>query len=73
MPGPIEAHRESDRLDPSIWKIGSVAALGYFLSQLDATVVNVSLSSLAVTFHGSLSAIQWARVAIFSRLLSSCL
>jgi EmrB/QacA subfamily drug resistance transporter len=54
-----EAHRDSDRLDPLIWKIGSVAVLGSFLSQLDATVVNVSLSSLAVTFHSSLSAIQW--------------
>jgi len=59
MPGPVEAHRDSDRLDPLIWKIGSVAVLGSFLSQLDATVVNVSLSSLAVTFHSSLSAIQW--------------
>ena len=59
MPGPVEAHRESDRLDPSIWKIGSVAVLGSFLSQLDATVVNASLSSLAATFHSSLSAIQW--------------
>ena len=58
MPGPVEAHRDSDRLDPLIWKISSIAVPGFFLSQLDATVVNVSLSSLAVTFHGSLSAIQ---------------
>jgi EmrB/QacA subfamily drug resistance transporter len=59
VPSPAEAHRECDRLDPSIWKIGSVAVLGSFLAQLDATVVNVSLSSLAVTLHSSLSAIQW--------------
>jgi EmrB/QacA subfamily drug resistance transporter len=59
VPGPVEVHRDSDRLDPLIWKIGSVAVLGSFLSQLDATVVNVSLSSLAVTFHSSLSTIQW--------------
>lgn len=59
MPGPVEAQHDSDRLDPLIWKIGSVAVLGSFLSQMDATVVNVSLSSLAVTFHSSLSAIQW--------------
>jgi EmrB/QacA subfamily drug resistance transporter len=37
----------------------SVAVLGSFLSQLDATVVNVSLSSLAVELHCSLTAIQW--------------
>ena len=59
MPTPAEAHRGSDRLDPSIWKIISVAVLGSFLAQLDATVVNVSLSSLAVTLHSSLSTIQW--------------
>jgi EmrB/QacA subfamily drug resistance transporter len=59
MPSPVEAPRESERLDPLIWKVGSVAMLGSFLSQLDATVVNVSLSSLAATFHCSLSAIQW--------------
>jgi EmrB/QacA subfamily drug resistance transporter len=58
VPSPREAH-DSDRLDSSIWKIGCVAVVGSFLAQLDATVVNVSLSSLAVTLHSSLSAIQW--------------
>src|ERR1700686_2607198 len=50
---------ESDGLDPLVWKITAVAVLGSFLSQLDATVVNVSLSSLAVDLHSSLTAIQW--------------
>jgi EmrB/QacA subfamily drug resistance transporter len=50
---------ETDRLAPSIWKITSVAVLGSFLAQLDATVVNVSLSSLATELHSSLIAIQW--------------
>jgi EmrB/QacA subfamily drug resistance transporter len=56
---PIKVHHASDRIDPAIWKISSVAVLGSFLSQLDATVVNVSLSSLAVELHSSLSTIQW--------------
>jgi MFS family permease len=47
------------RLDPLVWKITAVAALGSFLAQLDATIVNVSLSSLAVDLHSSLTAIQW--------------
>jgi MFS family permease len=50
---------EKDRLDPRVWRIVSVAMLGSFLSQLDATVVNVSLSSLATELHSSLSVIQW--------------
>ena len=56
---PTDLSRETDRLDPAIWKIISVAVLGSFLSQLDATIVNVSLSSLAVELHSSLSSIQW--------------
>lgn len=47
------------RLDPSIWKVSAVATLGSLLSQLDATIVNVSLSSLAADLHASLSTIQW--------------
>src|SRR6202451_387596 len=50
---------DTARLDPLVWKITSVAVLGSFLAQLDATVVNVSLSSLAVDLHSSLATIQW--------------
>lgn len=56
---PAKVRVEADRIDPAIWKIGSVAVLGSFLAQLDATVVNVSLSSLAAELHTSLSTIQW--------------
>src|SRR5579863_7258634 len=42
-----------------LWRISSVAVLGAFLSQMDATVVNVSLSSLALELHTTLSNIQW--------------
>ncbi|RUL79656.1 DHA2 family efflux MFS transporter permease subunit [Dyella choica] len=49
----------ADRLDPSIWKISTVALLGALLAQLDATIVNVSLASLAKELHASLATIQW--------------
>lgn len=51
--------RAGGGLDPSIWKVSAVAMLGSLLSQLDATIVNVSLSSLATDLHTSLSTIQW--------------
>ena len=47
------------KLPPGIWKIAAVAILGAFLSQLDATVVNVSLPTLAVELRSSLSTIPW--------------
>src|SRR3984893_7236401 len=50
---------ETERLNPGIWKVTSVAVLGSFFAQIDATVVNVSLSTLAVELHSSLTAIQW--------------
>ena len=55
----LSASSKSDRLDPAIWRISSVVVLGSFLAQLDVTVVNVSLSTLAVELHSSLAAIQW--------------
>jgi EmrB/QacA subfamily drug resistance transporter len=50
---------QRDRLDPQVWKITTVAVLGSLLAQLDATVVNVSLSGLAQDLHATLPAIQW--------------
>jgi EmrB/QacA subfamily drug resistance transporter len=49
----------SRQLAPGAWKILSVAILGSFLSQLDATIVNVSLSSLSSDLHATLVTIQW--------------
>lgn len=54
-----EDPREAAQASPRLWKISSVAILGAFLSQMDATVVNVSLSSLALELHTTLSHIQW--------------
>ena len=58
-PTPADRAADTDRLPPGVWKIAAVAAIGSFMAQLDATVVNVSLSSLAVDLHAGLSAIQW--------------
>ena len=50
---------QSERLPVHVWKVASVAILGSLLAQIDSTVVNVSLSSLAVDLHSTLGAIQW--------------
>jgi EmrB/QacA subfamily drug resistance transporter len=54
-----EERLETARPDPHLWRISSVAVLGSFLSQMDATVVNVSLSTLAFELHTTLSNVQW--------------
>lgn len=51
--------QETGPLPAGIWKIVSVAAIGSFMSQLDATIVNVSLPDLAGTLHAPFSVIQW--------------
>jgi EmrB/QacA subfamily drug resistance transporter len=48
-----------DRLGPSVYRICFVAVFGPLLSQVDATIVNVSLSGLAAELHATLSTIQW--------------
>lgn len=42
-----------------IWRIAAVAAIGSFMANLDAAIVNLSLSSLAGELHAGLSTIQW--------------
>ncbi|WP_024511752.1 DHA2 family efflux MFS transporter permease subunit [Bradyrhizobium sp. ARR65] len=59
MASSAEEQREAAQVSPQLWKISSVAVLGSFLAQMDATVVNVSLSSLALELHTTLSSIQW--------------
>jgi EmrB/QacA subfamily drug resistance transporter len=54
-----EKQRETAPPSPHLWRISSVAVLGVFLAQMDATVVNVSLSSLALELHTTLSNVQW--------------
>ena len=56
LPDPLQS---AERLPADLWKIVAVAVLGSFLAQLDATVVNVSLSTLAVEMHSTLATIQW--------------
>src|SRR6202012_5328704 len=50
---------EATQASPQLWRVSSVAILGAFLSQMDATIINVSLSSLALELHTTPSGIQW--------------
>lgn len=53
----------ADQLDPAVWKIAAVVITGSLLAQLDATIVNVSLSSLAQDLDTDFSTIQWVTSA----------
>ena len=54
-----ENSAEDTQLDRSVWKIIPIASFGSLLAQLDATIVNVVLSSLAADLHVSFAIIQW--------------
>jgi EmrB/QacA subfamily drug resistance transporter len=54
-----EQTQESVQSHPRLSKVVLVAALGSFVAQLNVTVVNVSLSNLAIDLHSSLPVIQW--------------
>lgn len=60
----MSSHTENpDYISPETWRIVTVATLGPFLSTLDATVVNVSLSGLATELKTNLGVIQWVASA----------
>ncbi|WP_232464717.1 DHA2 family efflux MFS transporter permease subunit [Bordetella genomosp. 8] len=48
-----------DRIDARVWKTASVVMLAPLMAQLDSTVVNVSLSTLAQELNTDLATIQW--------------
>ncbi|WP_454691683.1 DHA2 family efflux MFS transporter permease subunit [Achromobacter aloeverae] len=62
-PPPVPASsadsRRKERIDPQVWKIAGVVMLAPLMAQLDSTVVNVSLSTLAEKLDTTLTTIQW--------------
>jgi EmrB/QacA subfamily drug resistance transporter len=60
---PKKSDKPEDHIGAETWRIVTVATLGPFLSTLDSTVVNVSLSGLATELKTSLGVIQWVASA----------
>ena len=50
---------QSGGLDPRIWRVAAVVCVGPFMTQLDSTVVNLSLSAIRQGLHSSIGAAQW--------------
>lgn len=55
----VAALPSSEKLSPQTWKIIGVVILAPFMSQMDSTVVNVSLSAMAQDLQSSISTAQW--------------
>ncbi|RFU45685.1 DHA2 family efflux MFS transporter permease subunit [Paraburkholderia sp. DHOC27] len=50
---------ESEGVASSVWKVAVVAVIGPFMTQLDSTVVNVSLSTISHTLAAPIATAQW--------------
>lgn len=50
---------EMTKIDPQVWRIAAVVFLGPFMSQMDSTIVNVSLAIIREDLHASLTAAHW--------------
>lgn len=51
--------KDSDKLDRNAWKVIAVVITAAFMTQMDSTVVNVSLSTITESLHSSVSVAQW--------------
>jgi EmrB/QacA subfamily drug resistance transporter len=49
----------SEGLEPGAWKIIAVTILAPFMSQMDSTIANVSLSFIKQELHSSIASAQW--------------
>ena len=52
-------HPAGARIDPRVWRVAAVVVVGPFMTQLDSTVVNVSLLAIRQDLHASTAAAQW--------------
>ncbi|MDR3480166.1 MAG: hypothetical protein P4L91_05570 [Burkholderiaceae bacterium] len=46
-------------IDPSAGKVAAVVVVGPFMTQMDATAVNVSLTAIRQELHSSIATSQW--------------
>jgi EmrB/QacA subfamily drug resistance transporter len=50
---------KDEGLPPQIWRISTVVLMGPFMTNLDSTVVNISLSTIRQEFHSAITSAQW--------------
>ena len=50
---------KSGGVDALVWKVAIVAVIGPFMTQVDSTVVNVSLSTISHALDSSIATAQW--------------
>lgn len=55
----VPGRASSSRLAPGVWRVIAVVLLGPFMTQMDSTVVNVSLSSIRESLRSSIASAQW--------------
>jgi EmrB/QacA subfamily drug resistance transporter len=49
----------ADSIDARVWKVAAVVFVGPFMTQMDSTVVNVSLTAIRQELHASIATSQW--------------
>jgi EmrB/QacA subfamily drug resistance transporter len=54
----LAAGREG-ALDPKVWRVAGVVLLAPIMTNLDATIVNVALSTIRADLHASIETVQW--------------
>jgi EmrB/QacA subfamily drug resistance transporter len=55
----MEKGEKPPKLDPKVWRVAAVVFLAPFMTQMDSTVVNVSLSAIREELHSSIAEAQW--------------
>jgi EmrB/QacA subfamily drug resistance transporter len=57
--GRVSSGSSPDGLPSGIWGVMTVVLLGPFMTQIDSTVVNVSLAAIQNDLHSTISSAQW--------------
>jgi EmrB/QacA subfamily drug resistance transporter len=59
IPEPVVKASSDPGINPEVWRVAAVVLLGPFMTNLDSTVVNISLSTIGLDLRSSITASQW--------------
>jgi len=59
MSGDSTSSELSKGIDPVVWRVAAVVCLGPFMTQMDSTVVNVSMSAIGGSLYAPIATVQW--------------
>jgi MFS transporter, DHA2 family, methylenomycin A resistance protein len=58
VPQPAQS-AQAGRFTPALWRVVATVSVGFVVTQLDVTIVNIALARIATDLHANVARLQW--------------